>query len=107
MNIGDNLRTIRSRKNLSQQVVADFLCVDRKTYASWENTGSFNCMYIPKLAKFFCMESGEFFREKSSTIVIRKHNTDNTENAMSGILILFADKVDVNAFIKEITERFG
>jgi transcriptional regulator with XRE-family HTH domain len=34
MSIGDNLKVIRNKKNISQQEVADFLGIDRKTYIS-------------------------------------------------------------------------
>jgi len=36
MSIGDNLRVIRTRKNISVQEISDFLGVDRKTYSDWE-----------------------------------------------------------------------
>ncbi|MDR2653043.1 MAG: helix-turn-helix domain-containing protein [Prevotellaceae bacterium] len=36
MNIGNNLRAIRTKSNISQQEVADFIGVDRKTYVSWK-----------------------------------------------------------------------
>jgi DNA-binding XRE family transcriptional regulator len=37
MSVGDNLRVIRNRNNVSQQDVADYLGIDRKTYVSWES----------------------------------------------------------------------
>ena len=37
MSISDNLRVIRNRKNISQQEIADFLGVDRKTYVNLES----------------------------------------------------------------------
>jgi DNA-binding XRE family transcriptional regulator len=36
MNIGDNLRVLRAKQNISQQEVAGFLGIDRKTYVSRE-----------------------------------------------------------------------
>ena len=104
MSIGNNLRLIRSRKNLSQQDVADFLCVDRKTYASWENTGNIKGSHISNLAKFFCVEIGEFFREKSTDIVINQHNTpDNSTHR----IIIEVDQGNVNELIKVMAERLG
>ena len=32
MNIGDNLRVLRTKNNISSQEIADYLGVDRKTY---------------------------------------------------------------------------
>ena len=53
MNIGDNLRVIRNKKNISQQEIADFLGIDRKTYVSWEaGTVDIKSSYLPKLAEF-------------------------------------------------------
>jgi len=41
---------IRNKKNISQQKIADFLGVDRKTYVSWESgTVDIKSSYIPKL----------------------------------------------------------
>ena len=37
MSIGDNLRIVRNKKNISQREIADFLGIDRKTYVSWES----------------------------------------------------------------------
>jgi len=34
MSIGKNLKSLRNRQNVSQQDIADFLGVDRKTYVS-------------------------------------------------------------------------
>ena len=36
MDTGANLRRIRDSRNLTQQEVADYICVERKTYANWD-----------------------------------------------------------------------
>jgi len=48
-NIGDNLRIIRNKKNISIQEIADFVGVDRKTYVKWENgEADVKSHYLPK-----------------------------------------------------------
>lgn len=107
MNIGDNLRVIRNRSNISQQEVADFLGVDRKTYVSWEaGTADIKSSYIPKLAEFLHVEINDLFQGKSGDIVITQHNTDNKENSINGIVVLLTDKEAVNELVKIMKERF-
>jgi DNA-binding XRE family transcriptional regulator len=108
MNIGDNLKVIRNRNNVSQQEIADFLGIDRKTYVSWEaGTVDIKSSYLPKLAKFLHVEINDLFREKSSNIVINQHNTDNKDSSINGIILLLTDKEAVNQLIEIMKERFG
>jgi DNA-binding XRE family transcriptional regulator len=107
MSIGDNLRAIRNRNNTSQQEVADFLGIDRKTYVSWEaGTVDIKSSYIPKLAKFLHVEINDLFREKSTGIVINQHNTDNKDNSINGIVLLLTDKESISQLVEVIKERF-
>jgi DNA-binding XRE family transcriptional regulator len=108
MNIGDNLKVIRNRNNVSQQEVADFLGIDRKTYVSWEaGTVDIKSSYIPKLAKFLHVEINDLFREKFSHIVINQHNTDNKNSSINGIVLLLTDKEAVNQLVEIMKEKFG
>ena len=60
MEIGENLRKIRESKNLSQQYVADYVGVERKTYLNWESGEySIKSKFIPILAKLFDIEIGD------------------------------------------------
>ena len=107
MSIGDNLRVIRNRKNISQQEVADFLGVDRKTYVSWEaGMADIKSSYIPKLAEFLHVEINDLFREKSADIVINQHNTDNKDGSINGIVFLLTDKEAVNQLVEIMKEKF-
>ena len=107
MSIGDNLRVIRNRKNISQQEVADFLGVDRKTYVNWESSAAdIKSSYIPKLAEFLHVEINDLFREKATDIVINQHNTDNKDNSINGIVVLLTDKEAVDKLIEIMKERF-
>jgi len=110
MSIGDNLRAIRNRSNISQQEVADYLGVDRKTYVSWEaGAVDIKSSYIPKLAEFLHVEINDLFQEKSRDIVINQHNTNtnNKNNSMNGIIVLLTDKEAVDELVKVMKERFN
>jgi len=106
MSLGDNLRVIRTKKNISVQEVSNFLNVERKTYNKWETTGKIKSEYIPKLADFFQVEIGDLFKEKSSDIIINQYNADNQGNPISGIIILLSDKESVNQLVEVVRERF-
>jgi DNA-binding XRE family transcriptional regulator len=107
MNIGDNLKVIRNRNNVSQQEVADFLGVDRKTYVSWEaGMVDIKSSYIPKLAEFLHVEIKDLFREKSSGVVINQHNTDNKDSSINGIVLLLTDKEAVDQLVEVMKATF-
>ena len=107
MSIGDNLRTIRNKNNISQQEIADFLGVERKTYMSWEaGTVDIKSSYIPKLAEFLKVEINDLFWEKSTRIIINQKNTENKDNSINGIVLLLTDKDAVNELVKVLKERF-
>ena len=107
MSVGDNLRIIRNKKNISQQEIADFLGVDRKTYVSWEaGTADIKSSYIPKLAEFLHVEIKDLFREKTADIIITQHNTYNKDNSINGIVLLLTDKEAVDQLIEVMKKRF-
>ena len=106
MNIGDNLRVLRSKQNISQQEIADFLGVDRKTYLSWETgTADIKSSYIPKLAEFLQVEINDLFKEKVSNIIINQHNTDNKDTSINGVVLLLTDKEAVDQLVEIIKKR--
>ena len=107
MSIGDNLRVIRNKKNISQQEIADFLGIDRKTYVSWEaGVADIKGSYIPKLAEFLHIEINDLFREKPSEIIINQHNSDNKDSSINGIVLLLTDKEAVNQLVDVLKKRF-
>ncbi|GHT77656.1 hypothetical protein AGMMS50262_19250 [Bacteroidia bacterium] len=107
MNIGDNLRVLRNKNNLSQQEIADYLGIDRKTYVSWESgMVDIKSSYLPKLAEFLHVEITDLFREKPSEIIINQHNTDNKDHSVNGIVLLLTDKEAVNRLVEVVRERF-
>jgi len=106
MNISENLRIIRNRNNVSQQEIADFIGVDRKTYINWENgTTDVKSTYIPKLAEFLKVEINDLFREKSTRIVINQQNTDNKDTSINGIVLLLTDKESVSELVSVLKEQ--
>jgi len=108
MNIGANLRSIRNKKNISQQDVSDFLGVDRKTYMSWENgTADIKSSFIPKLAEFLQVEIKDLFQEKSKNIVIHQHNRDNKDSSVNGIILLLNDKESVDRIVEIVKEKLA
>jgi transcriptional regulator with XRE-family HTH domain len=71
--IGDTLKKMRVRQNKSQQEIADFVNIDRKTYANWENnTADIKGSYIPKLAEAFGVEISELFKSANNFHIKQK-----------------------------------
>jgi len=107
MSLSDSLIVLRNKKNVSQQEVADFLGIDRKTYNSWENGTDVKDPFIPKLAEFFQVEICELFREKPKEIVFNQYNTDNKDGSLNNaIVIILSDKESVNQFVEVVKEKF-
>jgi len=102
MAIGNTLRKLRLAKNLSQQIVADTLNVDRRTYAAWEmGTQDIKSSFIPKLADFFGVEISDLFSNETH-INIKQSFKDSTIN--TAILIL-TDKEAVNRILDAIKSQ--
>jgi len=106
MNVGDNLRILRSKKDISQQEIADFVGVDRKTYMSWEaGEADIKSAYLPKLAEFFHVEINDLFPKKAGDIVINQHNSDNKDTSINGVVLLLTDKEAVNQIVDVIKKK--
>ena len=107
MNIGKNLRMIRDKNKLSQEEVADYVGVERKTYMNWETGRSdVKSVYIPLLAEFLNVEIKDLFEEDTSKIVINQNNTDNKDNSVNNsIIVLLNDKEAVEEIVKIIKGR--
>jgi len=107
MGIGDNLRKIRNKKNISQQQIADFLGVERRTYVSWEaGEADIKSSFIPKLAEILQVEINDLFKDKTSNVVINQHNSDNKDNSTNNsIVLLLTDKDAVEQVMEVIKKR--
>jgi len=108
MSIGNNLRMIRNKSSISQQDIADYLGIDRKTYVSWESGAvDIKSSYIPKLAEFLHVEISDLFKEKGSEIIINQNNNDNKDNSINnGIVVLLTDKEAVNQLVEVMRGLF-
>jgi transcriptional regulator with XRE-family HTH domain len=108
MNIGENLRILRNKKNISQQEIADFLGIDRKTYVSWESGETdIKSSHIPKLAEYLQVEINDLFRERSNNIVINQHNSDNKESSINGVVFLLTDKDAIDQIVNVMKKKFN
>ena len=108
MEIGENLRKLRERKNISQQYVADYVGVERKTYINWETGESdVKSKFIPMLADLFNVEIGDLYQGKSSEVFITQNNSDNKDNSANGIVIILNDKKAINELVNMIKQKFS
>ena len=99
MAIGNTIRKLRIEKNLSQQIVADNLNIDRRTYAAWEKgTQDIKSSFIPRLADFFGVEIADLFNSET-TINIKQSFKDSSIN--TAVLIL-TDKEAINRVLDAV-----
>lgn len=62
----NNLKKFRLQKNLTQEQVAEILCVSAHTVSRWEcNTTLPDVTMLPKIAKLYCVTIDDFFKETS------------------------------------------
>jgi transcriptional regulator with XRE-family HTH domain len=105
--IGDNLREIRHKRNIPQQEVADFLEIDRKTFADWESGKTdIKGSYISKLTEFLQVKANDLFQEKIGDIVINQH--DNKDSLINGVVFIVADKESIEHLadvVKKISKK--
>jgi transcriptional regulator with XRE-family HTH domain len=93
MAIGNTIRKLRIAKNVSQQIVADNLNIDWRTYAAWEEgKQDIKSTFIPQLAEFFNVEISDLF-ENDKGIQISQTFENSTIN--TAILIL-TDKASID-----------
>jgi transcriptional regulator with XRE-family HTH domain len=99
MAIGNTIRKLRVAKNLSQQIVADKLNIDRRTYAAWEQgTQDIKSAFIPHLAEFFGVDIADLF-DNDKGIQISQTFEKSTIN--TAILIL-TDKASIDKVLDAI-----
>ncbi|MDR0828971.1 MAG: helix-turn-helix domain-containing protein [Prevotellaceae bacterium] len=104
MAIGNNIRKIRTAKNISQQVVADNLDIDRRTYSAWESgTQSVKSDYIPRLAEFFGVEIAELFG--SETNVNIKQSFKDSNSCINTAILILTDKEAVGRVLDALKQE--
>lgn len=104
MNVGKKLRVLRSRSQFSQQNIADFVGVDRKTYINWENESSdIKSEYIPKLAEKFGVEIKDLFEEAGSTNIKQEFNESTFNNSV--MIMMVTDKKMMSEVLKVLKQE--
>lgn len=64
MNLGNTLRKLRIDSGTTQQEISDYLKIDRRTYAKWEEgITEIKGTYIPKIASFFNINISDLYNE--------------------------------------------
>lgn len=108
MKISENLRKIRLQKTkLSQQEIADFLGVDRNTYANWEKgENDVKSEFIPKLAHILGVQIGELFESSGKNIVISNNHYDGKDHSvLNGAVIILTDPKATEDLIRYINDK--
>lgn len=109
MNIGTNIRRFRIKTKKSQQEIADFLGVERNTYANWENeVNDIKSEYIPKLSQIFQVEIQELFEDKDKLNIFNNStNSDHATGGQHGFIINISDKESADKLIALVEKLLG
>ena len=100
MDIGKNIKVLRTRSRKSQQEVADLLDVDRKTYAKWESDEcSVKSDYIKELADVFNVEIADLFKDDNMKLNISPTFNENNNSVNTAVIIL-TDKDAVDKLVE-------
>ncbi|MBX2949287.1 MAG: helix-turn-helix transcriptional regulator [Crocinitomicaceae bacterium] len=109
MALGENIKRIRTKSTkYSQQDMADFLGVDRNTYANWERgENDIKSEFIPKLAELFGVNIEDLFSSDKSTNVsiTQQHNEGKDNSILNGAIIVITDKDAVYKLAEVIQEN--
>ena len=104
MTVGRKLRVLRTKTNYSQQDVADFIGVDRKTYINWENeTSDIKSEYIPRLAEKFGVEIQDLFKESGQTNISQEFNDSTFHNSV--MIMMVTDKKMMGEVLKVLKQE--
>lgn len=102
MAIHNNLLKHRNRIGKSQQCIADYLDIDRRTYINWE-TGKTDVKseFIPKLAQFFDIDIGILFESKKLSLdLIKDKMVDKDQNNTT--IFIITDPNEANMLFETI-----
>lgn len=62
LRIGENIRQLRKQRNISQEVLAQYLGVSFQAVSKWENNDNLpDITMIPAIASFFGVSTDELF----------------------------------------------
>ena len=63
----NNLRKLRLQKNLTQEQVAEILCVNSQTVSRWECNITYpDIMLLPEIAELYCVTVDDLFKSETS-----------------------------------------
>lgn len=80
MNIGRQIRTLRLRRNVRQEELAEFLGVSAQAVSKWETEASLpDVALLPRIAVYFGVTIDELFRLPDEAQMERIQNALNTE----------------------------
>jgi len=100
--VGKKLRILRTKAQISQQDLADFVGVDRKTYINWENEiTDIKSEYIPRLAEKLGVDFNELFDENVTSI--QQTFTDSIFN--NSIMIMMVTDKKVMTDVLKVLKR--
>ena len=62
MKLGEKIKTLRKQRNISQEVLANYLGISFQSVSKWENESTMpDVMMIPAIASFFGISTDELF----------------------------------------------
>ncbi|MBS1548513.1 MAG: helix-turn-helix transcriptional regulator [Bacteroidetes bacterium] len=99
MIVGKKLRILRTKAQISQQELADFVGVDRKTYINWENEISdVKSEFIPLLAEKLGVNIQDLFETSKDTNIHQIFNESTINNSI--MVMLVSDKKMMNEVLR-------
>ncbi|MDR1762298.1 MAG: helix-turn-helix domain-containing protein [Bacteroidales bacterium] len=102
MAVGDNIRKLRIQKKLSQQIVADRLNIDRRTYAAWENgTQDIKSSFIPCLAECFGVDIADLFNRDIDSNIQQSFK----DSAVNTAILILTDKEAVDRVLNALKQK--
>ena len=108
MSIGTNIKKFRNKTRYSQKDMADFLGVDKNTYANWENeSNDIKSEHIPKLAEIFGVEIQDLFENNSKKLEVNfNKQVQKGKSTNNSVVIVMPDKESVEKLVKVLKENF-
>lgn len=102
MNLGNKIRSLRKQKNISQEVLANYLGVSFQAVSKWENNSTMpDVIMIPAIASFFGVSTDELF--DFNLFEIEKQVTEICDKAYK---YRFSDMAESERILRDGLKRF-
>lgn len=102
MNLGNKIKSLRKQKNISQEVLANYLGVSFQAVSKWENDTTMpDVLMIPAIASFFGVSTDELF--DFNLFEIEKQVTAVCDEAYK---FRFTDMAESERILREGLQRF-